>query len=175
MDQGKGAVISYNIIIVYFIRMQKYKVGFLVGRFQPFHKGHLYLVKQALKHVNLLIIVVGSANISDEKNPFNFEERKKFIKASLIKYKLLNKIQKIVSVDDYPDNDDIWVEELKKKTGHFNVVFGNNEWVNGILEAREVKVIRFPFYKRHIYEGKKIREEMKNSKNPLTVLKKHQQ
>jgi len=151
-----------------------YKTGLIIGRFQPFHKGHLYLVKKALEYVDEIIIGVGSVNINNYENPFNFKERKKLINISLKKHKLINKIKNIVPIDDYPDDDDIWLEELKKKTGNFNVVFGNNEWVNGILEAREVKVMRFPFYKRHIYEGKKIREEMKNSKNPKTILKKHQ-
>jgi len=151
----------------------KYKAGLIIGRFQPFHRGHLYLVKQALKHANLLIIAVGSANASDEKNPFGFDERKKFIETSLIKHNLLNKIQKIVSVDDYPEDDDFWLEQLKKKTGAFDISFGNNEWVNGILENRGVKVMRFPLHMRDKYEGVKIREEIKKSKNPQLVLKKY--
>ena len=151
----------------------KYKTGLIIGRFQPFHKGHLYLVKQSLKQVDSIVIAIGSANINDENNPFSFAERKKYIEASLNKHKLLNKIQKIISVDDYPEDDDFWLEQLKKKTGKFDISFGNNEWVNGILESRGVKVIRFPFHKRHIYEGVKIREEMKRSRNPEEVLKKY--
>ena len=152
----------------------QFKTGLIIGRFQPFHRGHLYLIKQALKHVEKLIIGVGSSNIIDDKNPFNFKERKNLIEGSLKKHKIINKIKKIVPIDDYPNDDDFWLKELKKKTGPFNISFGNNEWVNGILEARGIKVKRFPLYKRDIYEGKKIREEMKNSKNPKTILKKHQ-
>ncbi|MEX1052728.1 MAG: adenylyltransferase/cytidyltransferase family protein [Patescibacteria group bacterium] len=151
----------------------KYKTGLIIGRFQPFHRGHLYLVRQALKSVDLLIIAVGSANINDENNPFSFDERKKFIEASLNKYKLLNKIQKIVSIDDYPDDDDFWFTQLEKKTGSFDIAFGNNEWVNGILESRGVKIIRFPLFKRDKYEGVKIREEIRKSKNPHLILKKY--
>ncbi|MEK6952504.1 MAG: adenylyltransferase/cytidyltransferase family protein [Nanoarchaeota archaeon] len=152
----------------------RHKTGLIIGRFQPFHKGHLYLVKKALEYVDEIIIGVGSVNIKNNDNPFNFKERKNLIEVSLEKYKIINKIKKIVPIDDYPDNDDIWLDELKKKTGSFNVVFGNNEWVNGILEDRGVKVVRFKLYKRNIYEGKKIREEMKKAKNPLAVLKKHE-
>lgn len=151
----------------------EYKVGLVIGRFQPFHIGHLYLIKKAIENVENLVIVVGSTNISDENNPFNFEDRKKYIESSLKKHKLTNRVKKIVPIDDYPNNDDLWLEELKKKTGQFDVSFGNNEWVNGILENRGVKVIRFPFYERHKYEGVRIREEMKRSKNPEEFLKKH--
>ncbi|OGK30364.1 hypothetical protein A3F29_02870 [Candidatus Roizmanbacteria bacterium RIFCSPHIGHO2_12_FULL_33_9] len=150
-----------------------YKTGLIIGRFQPFHKGHLYLMEQAFKHANSLIIAVGSINITDVKNPFSFETRKKHLETSLKRKKMIKKIKKIIPIADYPDNDDLWLEELKKKTGKFDISFGNNEWVNGILESRGVKVIRFPFHKRHIYEGVKIREEMKRSKNPEEVLKKY--
>jgi nicotinamide-nucleotide adenylyltransferase len=151
----------------------KYKTGLIIGRFQPFHKGHLYLVKKALENVENLIIAVGSVNKNDENNPFNFKDRKKYIKASLKKHNLLNKIIKIVPLVDYPEEDDYWLEQLKLKTGSFDAVFGNNEWVNGILENSGVKVIRVPLYKRYKYEGVRIREEMKNSKDPQKVLKEH--
>lgn len=151
----------------------EYKIGLIIGRFQPFHRGHLYLIKKALNHIESLIIAVGSANIYDEKNPFSFEDRKKFIMFSLKKHLLLNRIKKIIPIDDYLDDDDYWLEQLKKKTGPFEVSFGNNNWVNGILEKRGLKVIKFPLYKRHKYEGVKIREEIKHSKNPEELLKKN--
>ena len=157
------------------ILVVEYKVGLIIGRFQPFHKGHLYLVKKALEYVDEIIIGVGSVNIKNNENPFNFNERKNLIEASLEKNKIINRIKKIVPIDDYPENDDIWLEELKKKTGSFDVVFGNNEWVNGILEVRGVKVVRFPLFMRHIYEGKKIRAIIKQSKNPKTILEKYLQ
>ncbi|MDP6459455.1 MAG: adenylyltransferase/cytidyltransferase family protein, partial [Candidatus Hydrothermarchaeota archaeon] len=38
--------------------------GLLIGRFQPFHKGHVYVVKKVLKGVDELIICIGSAQLS---------------------------------------------------------------------------------------------------------------
>ena len=140
----------------------QFKTGLIIGRFQPFHRGHLYLIKQALKHVEKLII----------GNNFLGKSIIEVVHDHEVDAVLSDK--KIVPIDDYPNDDDFWLKELKKKTGPFNILFGNNEWVNGILKARGIKVKRFPLYKRDIYEGKKIREEMKNSKNPKTILKKHQ-
>ena len=60
------------------------KIGVLVGRFQPFHRGHLKAVDFALKHVDLLYIAVGSAQRSHEpRNPFTAGERIKMIKMAL--------------------------------------------------------------------------------------------
>ena len=47
------------------------KRGVFVGRFQPFHKGHLEFIKKILKEVEELIIIVGSSQFSHRiDNPF---------------------------------------------------------------------------------------------------------
>ena len=52
--------------------------GLLIGRFQPFHLGHLEALKFALSKVDNLWLGLGSSNKSIEKsNPFSAEERKK--------------------------------------------------------------------------------------------------
>ena len=138
----------------------RYKVGFVLGRFQPFHRGHRYLVEKALEQCDSVIIGVGSANVHDEKNPFSFEERKKQISDALKKQEYFSRIKSIIALDDNP-SDDVWLAELLKKTGKIEVVFGNNEWPNGIFEKAGLKVVRVPLYKRNIYEGTKIRAKLK--------------
>lgn len=136
-----------------------YKTGFVLGRFQPFHRGHRYLVERALEQCGSVIIGVGSANVQDEKNPFTFEERKKQIVEALKKQNYFSRITSIISLDDNP-NDGIWLSQLLKKIGKIEVVFGNNEWPNGIFESAGFKVVRVPLYKRNIYEGTKIRAKL---------------
>jgi len=52
--------------------------GLLIGRFQPFHLGHLEALKFASSKVDNLWLGLGSSNKSIEKsNPFSAEERKK--------------------------------------------------------------------------------------------------
>lgn len=52
----------------------------LIGRFQPFHKGHEFLVRQALQQAEKVIILIGSADRPRTlKNPFSFAERKSVI------------------------------------------------------------------------------------------------
>ena len=51
--------------------------GLLIGRFQPFHLGHLDALGFALSKVDKLWVGLGSSNKSIEKsNPFSAEERK---------------------------------------------------------------------------------------------------
>lgn len=60
------------------------KVGFIVGRFQPMHSGHLEMMRRALELCDNLVILVGSSQESrTEKNPFTFEERAGFIRRAI--------------------------------------------------------------------------------------------
>ncbi len=150
----------------------KQKIGLIVGRFQPFHKGHLYLIKTALREVDVVIIGIGSINVRDENNPFSFEERKKSITEALKKNHLTDAVQPIIGINDDP-SDEKWLQETIQKAGYIDIVFGNNEWVNEIFERAGYSVKRVPYYKRDIYEGTKIRKEMEATKNPQEVLKKY--
>jgi pantetheine-phosphate adenylyltransferase len=142
--------------------MKKYKIGLLVGRFQPFHKGHLWLINHALQSINTLIIGIGSANIKNHDNNFlTYERRKEMIDEVVRNEKLSNKVIKVVPLDDYFD-DELWFRDTRRVTGgKFDVVVGNNEWTNGIFEKRGYPILRVGFYKRFIYEGEKIRKLMK--------------
>ena len=34
------------------------KIGFTIGKFAPFHKGHQYLIETALKEMDKLIVIL---------------------------------------------------------------------------------------------------------------------
>ena len=58
--------------------------GILIGRFQPFHKGHAQLVQHILAEVDALLFVVGSsAAPRNLRNPWSLSEREAMIRASL--------------------------------------------------------------------------------------------
>ena len=57
----------------------------LLGRWQPWHKGHQELFKKALEKTGQVIIMIREMPIS-ENNPFNIEEVKKNINEALIDY-----------------------------------------------------------------------------------------
>ena len=142
--------------------MKKYGVGLVIGRFQPFHLGHKYLIEKALQICNKIIIGIGSSNITDKNNPYGFKTRKKFIDEFIEKSNLKPRISKIISIEDVPDDGD-WLNLLLKKTGRVDVEIGDNEWTNGIFENAGIPVIRVGHYKRKTLEGAKIRHNMNNN------------
>ena len=65
------------------------KRGLMVGRFQPFHKGHLFLVRQILQDCDELIIAIGSAQFNySYTDPFTAGERIMMIHAALVESKI---------------------------------------------------------------------------------------
>jgi bifunctional NMN adenylyltransferase/nudix hydrolase len=88
--------------------MTKLKIAFLIGRFQPFHLGHKYLVDLGLEKAEKVVVLVGSSNIARSiKNPWTYAERKEMILAA---YPNGN-----VAVEPCPDvkgNDDIWLSNV---------------------------------------------------------------
>lgn len=57
----------------------KKPTALMLGRYQPFHDGHLALFKAALKRAEQVLIAVRDTGGTDEKNPFDFG----FVKARI--------------------------------------------------------------------------------------------
>lgn len=153
-----------TVFMVEFLSVNnKYKIGLLIGRFQPFHLGHLFLIRKALRHIDKLVIGIGSANVKNADNPLSFEQRKLMLEKTIEEEKLKDKIIRIVAIDDYPD-DDVWLQKTLEKTGTIDTLIGNNEWVNGIFEKKGYTILRLGFFKRLTYEGEKIRRLIQEGK-----------
>jgi nicotinamide mononucleotide adenylyltransferase len=58
----------------------------MLGRWQPWHKGHQELFKKSLEKTGQVIIMVRSMPIS-KNNPYDFEQVKEKIKYALQEYK----------------------------------------------------------------------------------------
>ena len=62
---------------------KKYELAVFIGRFQPFHNGHVRVIEHGLEIANRVRVLVGSAfGPRCYRNPFTYEERKEFIKNS---------------------------------------------------------------------------------------------
>ncbi len=146
------------------MKRQKYKLGLVYGRFQPFHKGHKYLFQKALESIDKIVIGIGSANVTDENNPYSFDRRKKMLEEFVRHEGIEDRILKIVPLDDIP-SDSEWLVETLKQTGEIDVVAGNNDWTNGIFKDAGYSVLVVSHYKRYILEGYKIRKLMKEGKD----------
>ena len=63
---------------------QAHDVAVYVGRFQPFHNGHLALLRHALSLAPRVILVIGSAHQArTPKNPFSWQERAEMVRLTL--------------------------------------------------------------------------------------------
>ena len=94
-----------------------------IGRFQPFHLGHLDALKQVLKREKHVIIVIGSAeDHGTSENPFTAGERYTMIEASLEEASISREKYAIIPVRDI-HNDDKWVEHVQRLTSPFDTVY----------------------------------------------------
>jgi len=130
--------------------------GLLIGRFQPFHLGHLDALRYAFSKVDNLWVGLGSSNKAPEKNnPFSAEERKKMILSS-IDDSIKNRI-KIFFVPDFEDHKK-WADHIDIIIPKFDIVFTNDEMTKYLYSKRGIMVSSIPFTKRDILSGTNIRD-----------------
>lgn len=64
----------------------KKPTALMLGRYQPFHDGHLALFKAALERAEQVLIAVRDTGGTDDKNPFDFDFVKSKIDEKLVGY-----------------------------------------------------------------------------------------
>ena len=91
---------------------RKFRYAIVIGRFQPFHFGHLRIIEEALRTADRVIVVVGSARQPRSvKNPFTLDERERMVRAALRNHDQLR--VSVVGVRDSPYNDQIWIASIQ--------------------------------------------------------------
>ncbi|MFQ5891675.1 MAG: nicotinamide-nucleotide adenylyltransferase [Candidatus Methanofastidiosia archaeon] len=136
-----------------------------IGRFQPFHLGHLQIVKEILGNCKELIIAIGSAQISHTfENPFTAGERFLMIKKALENEGIdLSRVH-ILPIYDTKRHS-IWVEHLKSLTPEFDVVYSNEPLTTRLFKEANYKVRTTELIKRESYSGENIRKYILSGKN----------
>jgi|TARA_B100001971_G_C18228370_1_gene562159 nicotinamide-nucleotide adenylyltransferase len=133
--------------------------GLLIGRFQPFHKGHIYVVKKILKEVDELIICIGSSQLSHTlNNPFTAGERLMMIANSLAGNKIVKKCY-IIPIQDV-NNNSLWVSHVRSLTPPFDKVYSGNVLVKRLFREVGLEVTTPPLFNRKEYSGTEIRRRM---------------
>ena len=130
--------------------------GLLIGRFQPFHLGHLSALQFALSKVDKLWIGLGSSNKPIEKNnPFTATERKEMILSSID-----SSMKKKISIYFIPDVDNHirWIEKIDTIVPSFDIVFSNDDLTKHLYAKRSTKISSIPFSNREILSGTRIRD-----------------
>ena len=96
-----------------------------VGRFQPFHNGHLKVIQDILAQHDKIVIIIGATDKSNTlKNPFTGDEREQMIKLALQEIQIPETKYQILQVPDVND-DAAWTEKIFKQT-HAEIAYTNN-------------------------------------------------
>jgi nicotinamide-nucleotide adenylyltransferase len=136
------------------------KRGLFVGRFQPFHLGHLAAIKDVLEEVDELVIVVGGAQYSHNlNNPFTAGERLVMVRKALEEAGMDYSRVWVVPVPDVHLHM-MWVSAVKGYTPPFDVVYSNEPLTRRLFIEAKYRVKSIRFHERKLYSSTEIRERM---------------
>ena len=99
------------------------KLGVFIGRFSPFHAGHMYVLQRALHRYDAVVVLVGtSGETRTTKNPWNFLERQSMIAEYVKDYcgsnsRMYSRLR-ILPLYDYPYNDHLWIKGVQDAVEH---------------------------------------------------------
>ena len=130
--------------------------GLMIGRFQPFHLGHLEALKFALSKVDKLWVGLGSSNQPVQKNnPFSADQRQSMILSSITE-----SMKAKISIYFIPDLDNHvkWIEKIDTIVPKFDIIFSNDKLTQHLYRKRDIQVMPIPFLNRDVLSGTNIRD-----------------
>ena len=132
--------------------------GLLIGRFQPFHKGHFEVIKEIASQVDKLIIGIGSAQKSHTlDDPFTAGERHLMVSESLNQAGIDNYyLIPIVDIHRYS----VWVAHVKSLVPPFDAIYTNNDLTARLFREAGIEVRRPTLYDRDKHSGRSVRQAM---------------
>ena len=140
--------------------------GLMLGRFQPFHNGHLALTKQILSECDELVIIIGSAQFNFiEKDPFSAGERVLMIHEALKEAEIdLSRCYIIPVAND--ENNARWLAYLRSMAPPFDVLYSGNDFVKYLVRSQDSGIaIEAPLFAQvSEYNGTNIRLLMQDGK-----------
>jgi len=139
----------------------EFRRALYVGRFQPFHLGHLKAIKDVVGKAGELVIAIGSAQYGyDLLNPFTGGERLTMIRLALNEAKVNPAKYLIVPVPDL-HRPLVWVSWIVSLVGYFDVVFSNEPVTVRAFKEKGYRVESVPPYRQELYSGSEIRRRMR--------------
>lgn len=118
------------------------KTALFIGRFQPFHLGHLDVVKQALKENDFLLIGIGSAEDNFlPDNPFTAGERFRMIRETLQYEKISAEKYSILPVRNI-NNYALWARHVAVLLPPFETVYTGSSIVRALFEKEKKYTVK---------------------------------
>jgi nicotinamide-nucleotide adenylyltransferase len=136
------------------------RCALFIGRFQPFHNGHLHVARSLSKKYDDVVIGIGSSQEKNTKNnPFSYNERKTMISKALKSNKIKN--FKIYPIPDLYD-DYKWTNHIFKKLPKFDAAYSGNDWTLRCFRKHKIKCRKVKLIKG--ISSTRIRAMIKNNK-----------
>nr|MDD3720226.1 adenylyltransferase/cytidyltransferase family protein [Candidatus Gracilibacteria bacterium] len=148
-------------------------LGIIIGRFNPLHIGHISLINSSINKCDKTIIILGSANVINENNPFSKDERYIILKKEFGDYIYIDHL-------DDCESDIEWIrslDELIRKYCNFEdkiTFFGgdlkNDYAINAVkIFQKELKFKNINFFEKHRdiipISATKIRNHLQNNEH----------
>src|SRR5437870_13006237 len=142
--------------------------AFFIGRFQPFHRGHLAMVKRILESNGEIIVGIGSAQYSHTgENPFTAGERYEMIKRALDAEGIHN--YHIVPIPDTHVHS-VWVSHVTSLVPRFDIVYTNSDLVVRLFREHGLKVSSTHLVERERLSGTVVRHRMTKGEDRESVV-----
>lgn len=134
------------------------ETGLVIGRFQPFHKGHLEVVRSISRECGSIIIGIGSAQLSHaHDNPFTAGERHLMISRSLRDDGIRDfSIVPIMDINRYA----VWVAHVVSLVPPFQAIYSNNPLTRRLFSEAGHEVRASPLFNRELFSGTEVRRRM---------------
>ncbi len=118
---------------------KRYKKGFVLGKFLPPHKGHIYLVEAAMKQTDDLTVLVCTTS----REPIPGAHRYQWMKELLPHARVIHVTDEVPSYPhEHPDFWNIWTSLLKREIDpQTEVFFSSEEYGNEVAERLGIKHI----------------------------------
>jgi len=148
----------------------KRDVALFVGRFQPLHHGHIYVLNKIFKGYKKIKIGIGSSQLSKTKtDPFTSEERVSFINSAL---KVRNIDPDRFEIFAIPDifNANKWVDHVISIVGDFDTIYSNSDWVRQLFQNKGFVIgEKLEIFKKK-YNATNVRKLISKDNRNWTVL-----
>ncbi|MCL4333201.1 MAG: nicotinamide-nucleotide adenylyltransferase [Candidatus Thermoplasmatota archaeon] len=130
----------------------------LIGRFQPFHNGHMWLARKIINEYGSLIIGIGSAQESHTlANPFTAGERQYMIQRAMESNSIHDYY--LVPIEDLYRNS-LWVSHILSLTPPFDIAISGNPLVKRLFHEAGKNVLEPEMKSRESYSGREIRKKI---------------
>jgi nicotinamide-nucleotide adenylyltransferase len=145
-----------------------------IGRFQPFHNGHLDVVKQILSENDKALIVIGSAELNHTfANPLTIEERTEIISKTLEAEGISKEKYELFPISDLNDCEN-WASYVDKQIPEYQKIYTGSSIVKRCYSKKHDLIV--PIQKNLEISASEVREGMAKDKNweslvPKTVEK----